>query len=321
MPAPFFATVNVGSVAGDGTGSRGQVPFQAVNTVINAMLGVVMVGGPADTTCIQFSRSAAYAGGTPGNTNNVLKLITNVTNAAATAFEWTFLSVMNNSATAGNNLAGYFQGNRQTTGTGPTWAAVCEARETVAINNPTTGLIGLEVDNRSNGTDTNFNRVGIDVVCSRFNFSGPNTVCSWGVRVQSGGDLANTAITQAFAAWQCNVGVAFDCANATVTSGALRMAQGVPILFDATATPVKLMSQGLGLDHFGSGGTLVNRLLNAGGLQVGSAQVVGPRINGWGASTNGARGAVNGSGATLSQTSAALAQLLIDLQTHGLIGA
>lgn len=56
-------------------------------------------------------------------------------------------------------------------------------------------------------------------------------------------------------------------------------------------------------------------------LKVAATQVVGARVTGWGAGSNGSRTAFNGSGATLAQTSAAVAQLIIDLTTHGLIGA
>lgn len=52
---------------------------------------------------------------------------------------------------------------------------------------------------------------------------------------------------------------------------------------------------------------------------VGANQVVGAQITGWGTSTGGARGALAAGTATLSQTAAALAQLLTDLKTHGLL--
>lgn len=55
-------------------------------------------------------------------------------------------------------------------------------------------------------------------------------------------------------------------------------------------------------------------------LQIGGTQVVQQRVTGWSASSNGTRGGINGFTATLAQTSGALAQLLIDLATHGLIG-
>jgi hypothetical protein len=297
------------------------LPNGTIDNIQNtASLNFTFTGVAGSAPNVLFTRNSSYTGGSGSFVTPLVQLITNI-GAGDANLEWGFLSVLNNSATAGENVAIYGQGNKQTTTTGPTWAGVLEAREVVANNNPTTGLIGLEVDNRSNGTDANFNRLGIDVVCTRFNTSGAATTVSWGVRVQSNLDGANTTITNAFSAYQCNVGVAFDCANATVVSGSLRMAQGVPILFDATVTPQKLLSQGLGIDHIGTGGTLVNRLLNAGGLQVAAAQVVGPRINGYGTPTGGSHQASFAAGGiTLANLAAAVAQLIVDLETHGLIG-
>lgn len=81
-------------------------------------------------------------------------------------------------------------------------------------------------------------------------------------------------------------------------------------------------------------GTATGNWLNMGGLflvdgsgnataatyKVGSNQVVGARITGWGSAINGAKTAFNGSTATLAATSAAVAQLIADLTTHGVIG-
>ena len=56
------------------------------------------------------------------------------------------------------------------------------------------------------------------------------------------------------------------------------------------------------------------------GYSVNGANVVGPRVTGWGTPSGGSRSALNGSSATLAQTSAGLAQLIADLTAHGLIG-
>lgn len=62
--------------------------------------------------------------------------------------------------------------------------------------------------------------------------------------------------------------------------------------------------------------------LQAGGLfKISSTQVVGARVTGWGAASNGSKAAFNGATATLGQTSAALAQVISDLTAHGLIGS
>lgn len=59
----------------------------------------------------------------------------------------------------------------------------------------------------------------------------------------------------------------------------------------------------------------------SGEYRVNGTRVLGARITGWGAATNGSRVAFNGSTATLAQTSAALAALIIDLTAQGVIGA
>lgn len=303
------------------TDSVGNVYWTADSINSTANLNFTFTGGANDVANAQFTRNAAYSGSIAGFVNSAMRVTDNVTSTGL-AYEWTFVSIMNNSSTTGQQVAGYSQGNRSTNTAGATWAAVAEAREVVPINNPTTGLVGLEVDNRSNGTDSNGNRIGIDVVCTRYNTGGVATNITFGVRVQSGGDGANSIIANAFSAYQCNVAIAFDCANATVGSGALRMAQNVPILFDVNGVN-QFSYDTIGLTYKVSG-VAQTRLLPTGGLGVFSAgtvtKVVGSQIPGWGASSNGARGAINGSTATLAQTSAALAQLIIDLQTHGLLG-
>lgn len=304
-----------------------QIPggLQITQALFNSFLGGVTINGVANgAPQVLFSKTSAYAGGTVGFVNPTVMVQANVT-SCGNNYEWAFLSVMNNSSSTGQNVAVYGQGNRQLTTAGATWGGVMEVREVVALNDPTVGLVGLEVDNRSNGTDANFNRVGIDVVAARYNTGGAATTCSWGVRVQANND-ANVTITNGFSVWHANVGIAFDCGNAlSVASGSLRMPQSVPILFDTTGTPAKLMSQGLGLDHFGSGGTAVNRLLNAGGLSVATGgvltQVVGPRITGYGTPTGGVnQGSFAAGSITLPNLAAGVAQLILDLKTHGLLG-
>ncbi|HZR02331.1 MAG TPA: hypothetical protein VFA81_04055 [Burkholderiales bacterium] len=75
-------------------------------------------------------------------------------------------------------------------------------------------------------------------------------------------------------------------------------------------------------------GNFIGQFQSNGGLlltnyfQVGSNQVVGPQIGGYGTPTGGSRIAnFPGASATLVQTSEMLAQLIADLKTHGLLGA
>jgi hypothetical protein len=267
-----------------------------------------------------FTRTSTYSGGTVGFVTPCLEVITTV-GAADANYEWGFLSVMNNSATGGNNVAIYGQGNRQTAGTGPTWAAVCEAREVIPITNPTTGLVALEVDNRSNGTDANFSRLGIDVVCTRYNVSGAVTTVGFGVRVQNNSDTTGTncIISNGFSVWQAYVGVAFDCATSTVTTGALRMAAGQAILFDASGVNQLSYSGGL---NFSVSGVAKATLLPSGAYAVGGVQVVGGRNTGWTAMTGtpDQASAFATSTVTLAQLAGRVMSLQAALTTHGLIG-
>jgi hypothetical protein len=224
-------------------------------------LEIPFSGGPADAANIFLERNALYTGGTPGAVNACFEVETTV-GAGAAALEWALLSIMNNSATGGQNVAIYGQGNRETSGTGPTWGGVMEVREVVAINDPTAGLIGLEVDNRSNGTDAHFNRVGIDVVGAQYNTAGVPTTIAWGVRVQAN-NSTNVTFVNGFAVWDANVEVAFDCGNAlSVTEAALRMPSGVPILYDSSGTNQQLFDT-VGLAYHVSG--VVQSRANANG--------------------------------------------------------
>jgi hypothetical protein len=279
----FFQTVGVGSVAGDGTGDRGQVPFQKVNSVINALNGTVPFTALVNNQApINVVKNSNYTGGTVGFVNATVVVTANVTNCGNN-FEWAFLSVMNNSSATGENVGGYFQGNAVLSTSGPTWGGTVELRDMSGASNPTVSRVGLEVDNRASGPDTNFSRVGLDLVLTRFpEGSGAAATFGYGYRLQCSGDAANVTISNAFSVASCNVAVAFDCSTSTVGSGSLKMAAGVPILFDvsgsAGSTVNKVLSTvGAGLDHQVNN-VLVNRLLQTGGLQVGAAQVVGPQL-------------------------------------------
>jgi hypothetical protein len=97
----------------------------------------------------------------------------------------------------------------------------------------------------------------------------------------------------------------------SVTSGRLNYRS------DTTGTAHVFM-QGA-VDKCTIGSTGIN--LPAGeGYSVNALQVVGSRITGWGTSTGGARAAIAAGTATLPQVAAGLAQLLVDLQAHGLLG-
>jgi hypothetical protein len=61
-------------------------------------------------------------------------------------------------------------------------------------------------------------------------------------------------------------------------------------------------------------------IAGSGTVSIFNQQVLQPRISGWGTATNGSRNPFDAATATLPQVAAALAQLITDLRTHGLIG-
>ena len=215
------------------------------------------VGGASDQAGYLFRRRASYSGGTAGFVNSAIRTET-IVSPGATAYEWVDVSVLNNYATAGENVAKYSQGNKY--GTGPTWASVSEAIDWTATANPTAGLIGHEVDVRANGTDNNNNRVGIDVVVSRPLVAGVPTgaamVATTGIRLQNGGDAS------------ASYAVGFDTTQATITQAAIKFKAGQTIAWNETATRQSAYD-GIGLVYKDNLGNLLFRANDSGIPQFG----------------------------------------------------
>ena len=188
-----------------------------------------------DTATQYIRRIADHSGGTPGWVSSALNVRTDVTNAAATNFEWAILGTIQNSATAGENTGVYGQGVKQSTG--PTWGMVAEARDTSGIVNPATGLVGIEVDTFANGSDANNRRIGIDVVIGKSDQSGSLCEAAYGIRIGA----FNEDITQARVKWGVRLNAitfdaGFDTSAATQSVGgvAFRMAATQKLSFTAT---------------------------------------------------------------------------------------
>lgn len=221
-----------------------------------------------DVANLQVTRNASYTGGSPGFVNATVRADCYVVQGVSD-YEWAMLGVMQNSSAAGQNVAVYGQGNRCVSAAGPTWGGVMEVQELVPVSNPTAGLIGLEVDNRSNGPDTNLNRVGVDVVCTRYNTatSAATTAVGFGVRVQSNRDAASTTIQTGYGFdVSTTVNVGFDASAAIQIQAAFKMASNQPIAFDQLALN-QLAYDGVGLGYRVSG-TLESRLNSQGSLSL-----------------------------------------------------
>lgn len=122
--------------------------------------------------------TTGLSGGTPGAVNTA-SFTRTITSALNTAFEWASLSIIDNHASAGENVAAYAQGNKHSTG--PTWGAVSQV---IDYTTNTGSAVIHEFDLSVRGADTG-NRVGLDVVLyptSGFPHDAP-PVGSSGVRV------------------------------------------------------------------------------------------------------------------------------------------
>lgn len=221
-----------------------------------------------------FNRDASHTGGTPGFVCTNISVQTKA-GAANTNFEWGFLSVLDNYAAAGENVAIYGQGNKR--GNGPTWASVFEVIDHTTANNPAQGLVGIEVDVRANGNDDNKNRVGIDIVADRrIKTAGAYSHTSYGVRVQNNDDV-NSLVKVAYGVVANNVQVGFDTSEATIQTAAFKMADGQAIAFD-TAAQQQLKYDGTGINYTVAGASKV-RLNANGSIELGGAMKISPTFS------------------------------------------
>jgi hypothetical protein len=251
---------------------------------VNGGLQVIQPnGGNADIAAMFVRRLVNYSGGSAGFVNAALKVQTDVTQAGTGPYEWAFVTVLNNSSTSGQNVAGYRQGNRVTSTASATWAGVDEAIDKSGAGNPTVGLLGLEVDVRASGTDSNGQRIGVDVVLTRYPYlTGTAMHAFAGVRIQNGAEGTNAKADNGFLVQATSVGNAFTVYNgvtaawglnfgaATFTSGAAVLPQGAPICFDANAfTALYWDGSRLRFDYGTSGRTLQAAFANNGAMSLG----------------------------------------------------
>ena len=216
----------------------------------------------ADFASVAVRRNAGHTGGTPGNVSCGIRSDVYV-GAGVMNYEWGILGRVYNQATVGENVGVYGQGVKASTG--PTWGMVAEAIDSTQANNPTSGLVGIEVDCRANGTDNNNNRVGIDIVVNKQNTGGAANVVSYGVRIQNGGD-ATASVKSAFSV-NCTADRGLDTSQATINQAAIRMAAGQAIGWDAQLTQ-QTIYDGTGI-VYKSGGVSASRLNADGSIQLG----------------------------------------------------
>lgn len=197
--------------------------------------------GPYDPSVAYFERILSHSGGTAGWVVPTFSAYTKTT-AGALSFEWTVVGVLDNYAGAGENVAGYFQGNKR--GVGPTWGAVAQVQDLYSVN-PTTGVVGIEVDINASGGDSNNCRIGVDVVgCLNPGGSTPTIYAGLRVGPQNGvtsnGQFANGLLLTGVMTRGVNLTGSFtvgvDTSLSTLTGPSFRCADGTTIAFDATSS-------------------------------------------------------------------------------------
>jgi len=132
---------------------------QAATTVSTPAPGITGAGvnDGYDAGLVVVRDLQGQAGGTPGRVNTAAVFRT-VTGQGETAFEWTSLAILDNHASAGENVAHYAQANKHASG--PTWAAVSEASDTTGAVG---ALVAHEFDVFTTGPDTG-DRIGLDII-------------------------------------------------------------------------------------------------------------------------------------------------------------
>lgn len=153
----------------------------------------------------------------------------------------------------------------------------------------------------------------------------------------------DTVATKAYFAYNYNGAVTFpdvstfsgtitDAQHGARSGGTLHAAATGSVAGFMSAADKALINTATSLDtasalaqRDGSGNCFFNIVLAENSVRTGTSgsdlKVLGTRRQGWSTSSNGATVGIDGSAATLAQTRTALAQLLIDLTAHGLIGA
>lgn len=183
----------------------------------------------ANQATLRVDRSATYTGGTPGNVMNAIFGYM-APSAGVADYQWAILGQVDNSATGGQNVGVYGQGNKMTSGAGPTWGGVMQAVEQVATTNPTTGTVGLEIDLKANNTDTSGNRVILDLVGQKGVGATIPTI-TYGMRIGAGGPTTSQFTTGVFFAGGTVFDRGIDLTAGSYTTAAIK---GTGFLIDGS---------------------------------------------------------------------------------------
>lgn len=125
-------------------------------------------------------RTTDHVGGNPSTIAAALAINSTVI-AASTNKEYGVSATLNSYAASSYNIAGYFKGNKRSTGS--VQAGAFEAKDHTAEANPTGALNGITVGMYANGTDVFGTRIGIELFSSRLNTGGAVATIAAGLRI------------------------------------------------------------------------------------------------------------------------------------------
>lgn len=205
-----------------------------LSDLVTKDLGIVHRTGKdfeRDLNTLFVGRYADYNGG--DTVCSAIKGYTKVSQPACTNFEWAIIGQLDNYSNSGENCGGYFQGNKY--GDGHTFGCVAEARQGTLKENPTSGLVGLEVDVSADGTDDNYNRVGIDLWC-RPHLGTATSQNQWGygIRLNSQNGLIHKGIH-----FNGIYAIGIDLSEGTYIHQAIKLGDGKGIDFNSSGYVLK----------------------------------------------------------------------------------
>lgn len=244
MLAPLLAVLCLLQACGGATATTTPATTPEASQQINTGLSVRRVpAGPLDgyMAGLTVTRDATgLSGGIRGHVN-ATSLVRTISGADVDTYEWAHLSILDNFARAGENVAAYAQANRY--GDGPTWASVSEVADFVGSNG---GVVGHEVDVWTSGSDTG-SRIGVEVVLGdikaiRGTGKSDKVEGSAGLRIGAFNGASGPRWTRGVQLTGRYI-VGIDLSTATHDGAAIRLGEGQAISLDATDS-VRLRYQG-----------------------------------------------------------------------------
>lgn len=276
IPAGVNITALPGATfTGAGAGVLGLANAGAGGSIVSNQISDYNPPVTGELATLNVFRNPSYAGG-PAGVNAAIRAQTNV-GANVTNSEWAIIGIVNNQATSGSNVGIYGQGNKFASA-GQTWGMVAEGRDKSGNADPTTGLVGLEVDCFADGTDVHGLRVGIDVVGGQGVSVAPNI--TYGIRIGPvSGNVANCNFTHGLFIYGVNTygirissaagsTVGIDVSGATLSGAALRLANLQFISFTAGDNRTLSYIGTNGGLTYSVGGTAESVLTDTGGIKL-----------------------------------------------------